>query len=181
VNFTVALLQIAPFGNDLSRNLQEGLKRCREAKSRGADFVVFPELWSIGATPYPTNNTGREPWGASALHRSSDFLLSFSALAADLSLNVAITYLEAHLPKPRNSVAIINASGEIVLNYSKVFICDFGEAELLKPEFRINWVAGSGNSLSAQIMAPTRPAPADAQLVRRLKEIGVRRQNHIEL
>jgi hypothetical protein len=31
-------------------------------------------------------------------------------------------------------VSIVNSRGEVVLNYSKVFIGDFGQAELLKPE-----------------------------------------------
>ncbi len=131
---TVALLQIAPHGNDQSRNLEKGLKRCREAKSMGADLAVFPELWNIGSTRYPLSAAGREPWTASAIDRSSDFFVSFAALAQELRMNIALTYLEAHSPKPRNSVSIINRTGEVVLNYSKVFICDFGEGELLKPD-----------------------------------------------
>ena len=49
-------------------------------------------------------------------------------------MNIAITYLEAHWPKPRNTVSIINGQGDVVLNYSKVFLCDFGKEELLKPD-----------------------------------------------
>jgi predicted amidohydrolase len=131
MKFTVALLQIAPCGHDLTQNLQKGIVRCREAKSRGADLAVFPELWNIGASPYLAE---RELWHASAILQSSEFLISFSALAADISLNIAVTYLEAHRPKPRNAVAIINSQGQVVLNYSKVFICDFGAAELEKPD-----------------------------------------------
>src|SRR5262249_47728324 len=104
------------------------------AKSIDADLAVFPELWNIGATQYPMSAAGRESWTASAIDRNSDFFLSFVALAQELDMNIAITYLEAHLPKPRNSVSIINGQGDVVLNYSKVFICDFGEEELLKPD-----------------------------------------------
>jgi predicted amidohydrolase len=43
MSFVVALLQIAPFGNDQNRNLEKGLQRCREAKALGADSAVFPE------------------------------------------------------------------------------------------------------------------------------------------
>jgi predicted amidohydrolase len=134
MKFTVALLQIAPHGNDQSRNLEKGLKRCREAKSMGADLAVFPELWNIGCTRYPLSAAGRQSWTASTIDRRSDFFLSFATLAQELRMNIALTYLEAHAPKPRNSVSIINCAGEVVLNYSKVFICDFGEAELLKPD-----------------------------------------------
>ncbi len=98
----------------------------------GADLAVFPELWNIGATQCPLRAGGRESWTASAIDRRSDFFLSFAALARELRMNIALTYLEAHLPKPRNSVSIISRTGEVGLSYSKVFICDFGEAELLK-------------------------------------------------
>lgn len=134
MKFTIALLQIAPFGNDQNRNLEKGFKHCRDAKSIGADLAVFPELWNIGFTQCPIRAAGRESWNASAIDRRSDFFVSFAALAKELSMNIAVTYLEAHLPKPRNSVSIINGSGEVVLNYSKMFICDFGQAELLKSD-----------------------------------------------
>lgn len=134
MRFIVALLQIAPHGNDQSRNLEKGLKCCREAKSMGADLVVFPELWNIGAFRYPLRAAERESWTSSAIDRRGDFFLSFAGLAKELRMNIALTYLEAHLPKPRNSVSIISRTGEVVLNYSKVFICNFGEAELLKPD-----------------------------------------------
>lgn len=134
MNFKVALLQIAPLGNDPSQNLEKGLKSCREAKSKGADLAVFQELWSIGATHYPLTAAVRESWTASAINRRSNFFLSFVALARELRMNIALTYLEAYSPKPRSSVSIINRAGEVVLNYSKVFICDFGEAELFKSD-----------------------------------------------
>ena len=134
MSFRVAMLQIAPSGNDQIRNLEIGLNRCREAKSMGADLAVFPELWHVGSTQGLISTAGRESWSASAIDRRSDFFLSFAALAQELSMNIAVTYLEAHVPKPRNSVSIINRKGEVVLNYSKVFICDFGEGQLLKSD-----------------------------------------------
>lgn len=138
MTFTVALLQIEPFGMDQTRNLKKGLKHCRDAKSMGADLAVFPELWNIGCARCPIDAPGRQAWTASAIDRRSGFFLSFTALAKELGINIAVTYLEAHLPKPRNSVSIIDRSGEVVLNYSKVFICDFGQAELLQtaPNFQ---------------------------------------------
>jgi hypothetical protein len=85
----------------------------------GADLAVFPELWNIGSTRCPLTAAGRESWTASAIGRRSDFFLSFAALARELRMSIALTYLEAHSPKPRNSVSIINPTGEAVLNYSK--------------------------------------------------------------
>ena len=133
MKFTVALLQIAPFGNDQSRNLAKGLQYCREAKALGADLAVFPELWNIGFTPSPIDFEARQLWTGSAIDRRSTFFRSFATLARELNLNTAITYLEANEPMPRNTVSVINRRGAVMLNYSKVFICDFGKEELLKP------------------------------------------------
>ena len=43
----LALLQIAP-GDSIEENLQKGLAVCREAKAKGADIALFPEMWSNG-------------------------------------------------------------------------------------------------------------------------------------
>ncbi len=126
MKFKVALLQIAPDVHDPSKNLAKGLQYCREAKRLGADLAVFPELWSIGAKPCPAGARGQRLWMRSAIGRNGDFFRGFAALAQELGMNIAVTYLEAAQPKPRNSVAILNSQGEVALNYSKVCICDFG-------------------------------------------------------
>lgn len=132
MEFTVALLQILPSGNDQNRNLAIGLEYCRRAKALGSDLALFPELWNIGCTPAPFDAEGRQRWIDSAIDGRGSFVQSFARLAGELNLNIAITYLQAHQPLPRNSVCIINGKGEAVLNYSKAFICDFGKDELAK-------------------------------------------------
>jgi hypothetical protein len=47
---------------------------------------------------------------------------SLAELGGGLNLNIAITYLEKHAPKPRNTASASNGRGEIVLNYAKRFI-----------------------------------------------------------
>ena len=118
---------------DQCRNLEKGLTCCREAKSIGADLVVFPELWNIGFAQPPVDAIGRKAWITSSIDRQGEFFRNFAELAKGLAVNIAITYLEAYAPKPRNTVSIIDRSGEVVLNYSKVFICNFGQEELMKP------------------------------------------------
>ncbi len=132
MKFKVALLQIPSFGDDQGKNVAKGVQACREAKALRADLAVFPELWSIGATPSPLDPEGRRHWIAFAIDQKSSFFQTFAALARDQEMNIAITYLEAHQPLPRNTVSILNSRGEVVLNYSKVFICDFGKDELQK-------------------------------------------------
>lgn len=133
MKFRVALLQLSSFGRDQSKNLAKGLEASRQAKALGADLAVFPELWNIGFSPAPLDLEGRRRWIASAIDQSSDFFQAFAVLARDLELNIAVTYLEAHQPLPRNTVSILNRRGEVVLHYSKVFICAFGKDELEKP------------------------------------------------
>jgi len=134
MKFTVGLLQIAPSGADQNRNLAKGLEYCRKAKALGADLAVFPELWNIASAPSPIGSEARQVRMDSAIDQRSTFFQSFAAMARELDLNIAITYLETHQPMPRNTVSVINQRGEVILNYSKIFICDFGKDELLKPD-----------------------------------------------
>jgi predicted amidohydrolase len=133
MKFRVALLQISPLDNDAG-NLAKGVQACRDAKELGADLCVFPELWSIGSAPGPRDAEGRRRWISAAIDQQSSFFQAFAALARDLEMNIAITYLQAHQPLPRNSVSILNRRGEVALTYSKVFICDFGKDELEKAD-----------------------------------------------
>jgi predicted amidohydrolase len=134
MKFTVALLQITPSGDDQNRNLAKGLEYCRKAKALGADLAVFPELWNTGFASSLTGSEARQVWMDSAIDRRSTFFQSFAALAREVDLNIAITYLEAHHSMLRNTASIINRRGDVTLNYAKVFICNFGKDKLLKPD-----------------------------------------------
>ena len=127
MTFSVALLQILPDGNNQSRNLERGIEYCSKAKRLGADLALFPELWNIGFAPCPDEEEGRRNWEESAIDRQSVFFQGFVRAARDYKINVALTYLEKHTPKPRNSVSMIDRQGNVVLSYSKVFLCDFTE------------------------------------------------------
>jgi predicted amidohydrolase len=74
MKFKLALLQIAPYGNDQNRNLAKGLQYCRNAKALGADLVVFPELWNVGsARGRLLDRTEQRLWTSSAIDRHSTF------------------------------------------------------------------------------------------------------------
>lgn len=47
----IALLQLTPMAS-LNENLQKGMTSCKEAKNRGADIALFPEMWSNGYRIY---------------------------------------------------------------------------------------------------------------------------------
>lgn len=151
--FTVALLQLTGHGADQVANLVRGEAACREAALMGADLALFPEMWNIGYTSFcatgePSTNiwkypsrwanggataivdpVAREEWSARAIGRDDPFVRHFRDLARELDMAIAVTYLESWPGAPRNSVSIIDRTGEIVLTYAKVHTCDFDPLE----------------------------------------------------
>lgn len=126
----VALLQINPFRNNLDLNMQKGLEYCDKAKLLGADIVLFPEMWSIG---YELSNQDRKTdINKFAITIENDWIVKFKNKAKELNINIGLTFLQKNPSgeKPLNSIIIINSNGDIVLNYSKVFLCNFGVEEL---------------------------------------------------
>jgi predicted amidohydrolase len=132
MNLTIALLQILPHEMDQEYNLEKGVAYCKKAKSLGADIALFPEVWNIGYAMCPFDESGRTTWEDAAIDRESAFFRTFGELAQDLQMHIAISYLEKYHPKPRNTVSVINTNGDVALNYSKVYICDFGKEQLLE-------------------------------------------------
>ncbi len=125
---TIALLQLMP-GKSTEENLIKGLDACRQAKAMGADIALFPEMWSSGYR-IPENI---EALKQSAIPENSPFMASFSDLAKDLNMAIAITYLEAWEPFPRNTICLIDRFGKTLFSYAKVHTCDFGEESRLTP------------------------------------------------
>lgn len=118
----IAFLQLQPAGS-IEDNMEKGVKACREAKEKGADIALFPEMWSTGYV-FPHEKEWLEQ---NAVSLDSAYVKQFSALAAELNLAIAVTLLEKHEPKPRNTVCMFDRHGERMYRYSKVHICNFGE------------------------------------------------------
>ena len=130
----IALLQMAASGSDQDANRSKGEAFCRLAKQMGADVALFPEMWNIGYTFYDSDAPdGRQLWRAQAIGPDGDFIAHFRALARELDLAIAITYLERWPGAPRNSVSLIDRHGEILMTYAKVHTCDHGEEVALTP------------------------------------------------
>lgn len=128
----IALLQISPCGG-LEENLEKGINACREAKEKGADIALFPEMWSCG---YDIYDRPLEVWKRDAIPIESDFVRAFGELARELEMAIGITFLEEfgnseNPQNPRNTLVLFDRRGERRLAYSKVHTCDFGvEREL---------------------------------------------------
>jgi N-carbamoylputrescine amidase len=151
---TVALLQLAAC-RDPAANLATGEAACRHARRLGADIALFPEMWQLGYGFRPagdhqgaapaTANLLRAParwrgqpdpftpalreavaaFHAQAIGREDAFVARFRALARELDLAIALTYLERWQGPPRNSVSLIDRHGEIAFIYAKLHTCDF--------------------------------------------------------
>jgi predicted amidohydrolase len=122
----IALLQMTACGNDQEANLVKGEAFCRQARQMNADIVLFPEMWNVGYTFYdPAQPGAREQWQAKAVGPDDRFVTHFRALAQELKLAIALTYLERWPAAPRNSVSLIDRHGQVVLTYAKVHTCAF--------------------------------------------------------
>ena len=126
MNLKIALLQILP-GKDLDENLLIGKKACEEAKEKGADVALFPEMWSDGyALPQDEAEIRKL-----AIEKDSEFVNTFRDLASELQMAIGITFLEEHEPKPLNSVIFFDRTGKEILHYSKVHPCAFADEKVL--------------------------------------------------
>jgi predicted amidohydrolase len=121
---------MASHTTDLAANLAKGEAFCRRAATMGADVALFPEMWNIGYAPCPSDVEGRAAWRALAVKQQSEYVTHFMALARELDLTIALTYLEHREEAVRNSVSLIDRHGQILFTYSKVHTCEWDwEAE----------------------------------------------------
>lgn len=127
----IALLQLVSHGTDREANRQTGLDACREAKRAGADLVLFPEMWSIGYTfakqslHDPAPKLGPIEFAAIAEPADGPWVDSYRALAVELEMAIAVTYLELTAGGSRNTISVFDRRGEEVIRYAKVHLCAF--------------------------------------------------------
>jgi predicted amidohydrolase len=130
----VALLQMVASGCDQQANLAKGKAFCRQAKSMGADIVLFPEMWSLGYTlPRVSAPHEQAAWWRHAIDSQDYFVQHFQALAQELNMAMALTYLEKRAHALRNAVSLIDRHGAMRLTYAKVHTCDFDTEAVLTP------------------------------------------------
>ncbi|MHB8758339.1 MAG: carbon-nitrogen hydrolase family protein [Bacillota bacterium] len=141
--FKVALLQMAAAGPDQSANQAKADAFCRRAHAMGADLALFPEMWNNGYDlPAPEQHDDPEVmarWTAGAVTADGPFVGHFAALARELGMAIAVTYLEKWPGLPRNTVTVLGRHGRPVLTYAKSHTCEFdAEAALTQGDgFRV--------------------------------------------
>ncbi len=156
---TIGLLQLVSNGFDQDANLAKGEEFVRRAAEMGADIALFPEEWNIGYSffvpkdyqhsdfwchpvrwrrgevqPPAEFTEERRRWADQAIDQDSPFFTHFQSLARQLHIAIGLTYLEAWRPMaPRDTLALIDRHGEVVLTYAKLHTCDFDYESALTP------------------------------------------------
>ena len=165
----IALLQMVPYGADQPANQAKGEATCRRASEMGADIALFPEMWNIGYIFCdPSRPNVLEEWRAQAVSRRDSFVTHFQALAKELNMAIALTYLEKWTGSPRNSVSLFDRHGEIVLTYAKVHTCDFDKEAALTPgdDFYVcNLDMAQGNVKIGAMICFDREFPESARIL----------------
>lgn len=128
MNIRIALMQLLPCGS-LQGQMEKGIAACKRAKELGADIALFPEMWSDGYALPQDGQKLREL----AVPAGGAFVEAFGALAAQLQMAIAVTFLESHEPKPLNSMVLFDRRGERRLHYAKVHTCAFDLEKVLAP------------------------------------------------
>lgn len=83
----IAFLQLLPVGS-LKENMEKGIKACFQAKEKGADIAIFPEMWSCGYI-FPHEEASLRECAVSCY---GSFVKRFAELAAELDMAIAITF-----------------------------------------------------------------------------------------
>jgi predicted amidohydrolase len=124
VNFAIAQMQVS-LGQP-EQNLGRARQSVREAKDRGADFVVLPELWSTGYVLEQAAEYG------CALQ--TGIFESMGALASEFKIFLCGSVIEANAGRFFNTQVIYSPDGSLLASYRKLHL--FGlmrEPEFLSP------------------------------------------------
>ncbi len=130
----MALLQLQAMPENQAAAWARAKAACREAKDKGADLALLPEMWNIGyRLPDPTDEAAVRRWQQEAVTLEDEGLLGMRDLARELGMAIAATYLERTARQPRNALTLLDRQGHPVLTYRKVHTCDFSDECLLEP------------------------------------------------
>jgi len=119
-NVTVAATQMSCSWN-IESNMERAERLVREAAAQGAQIILLQELFE---TPYFCQDID-EGFKELAQEMGSSVLLNrFAALATELNVVLPVSFYERSGDQLFNSIAIIDANGEIKNRYRKTHIPD---------------------------------------------------------
>jgi len=106
---------------DKENNLQQAERLVREAAQAGAQIILLQELFE---TPYFCIEIDLKHFALATDVASNPAIQLFSALAKELDVVIPVSFYELSGPVRYNSIAIIDATGELLGVYRKTHIPD---------------------------------------------------------
>lgn len=159
--FQVALVQKEALPNNPEENQKRMVHWIEEAKAKGADLVLFPEMWSNGYAPpfpgafddplHPDFEAERRRWFSQAVTMESPYVRAAQEAAARCQIGVCATFLGYAEEKYQNMAILVDRQGRILLHYAKVHTCDFSLEALLTPGEGFSTVDFEGITLGVMI------------------------------
>ncbi len=116
----VAALQAA-FSDDVDGNVARMTELVREAADRGAQIILMPELFEGRYFP---SGQQEDDFRRARPAEGHPTIAHFAALARDLAVVLPVSFFERDGPAYYNSVAVIDADGEVLGIYRKSHIPD---------------------------------------------------------
>ncbi|WP_458457784.1 carbon-nitrogen hydrolase family protein [Pseudobutyrivibrio sp.] len=117
--FRVAILQFRAENTNIKKNIDTIIYYMHEASKNGADILLLPECFITG---YDLPITFEK-----SISCEDDVIAKVCNTAKMLSIGVVLTSFTKGKEKPQNTAFVINKSGKIIMNYSKVHTCDFAD------------------------------------------------------
>jgi N-carbamoylputrescine amidase len=118
--FELGVAQFA-MSEDAVSNVRRASQLVREAHARGAQVVLLPELF---ATPYFPREIDRGFFALAHTVAEDPAVRAMSALAAELSVVIPVSFFERDGDAFYNSVAVLDADGQMLGVYRKTHIPD---------------------------------------------------------
>ncbi len=119
-HITVAAIQMS-CSWELQNNLDKAETLVRRAHQQGGQIILLQEFFKM---PYFCQEQKSEYLKLSETFEESELLKHFSQLAAELNVVLPVSYFERFNQVFFNSVAVIDANGDILGNYRKTHIPD---------------------------------------------------------
>src|ERR1044071_3339829 len=122
ISFTVAGLRVTPERWDKEANFAKLSKYAREAKARGADFVITPEGFLEGyvANTHANPDTTEQRYRAIGEGIAGPLITRVRGLARELKIFLLVGFAEARGALMYNSAVIFSPTGDVTLHYSKM-------------------------------------------------------------
>ncbi len=132
--FQAAAIQITPIMNDVDANIKRGLEFARQAISKEANLIVFPELWNTGYY------LSKEAFSILAETTEGKTVTAFREEAQKEKVNIICPFVERDGSNLYISAAVIGTAGEIMGIVRKGLLWGrehniFTEAKLEYPTF----------------------------------------------